>query len=203
MSVLFAKEFAETYLNRRVLVAERFYAKIVGYHLIYSDCLIVQPEDQKFSLRYSRESMHILSKGVERVRIIDLSQVVLVDAPKNLQQINPYPDRCNKCKQPARKIDKIMLCSNRKCKSKKFNNIYKNKKNIIIIRDIDIDGFVICPICLRQAVRGVGPLLVKNDILICNHNHKWFHNWSEGEKLWADNYGYLLYTNNSFKLIPR
>ncbi len=121
---------------------------------------------------------------------------------KDLPRINPYPNICKLCKAPARKVNKITLCSRDRCKSK--SEIKKYGKPVIqkIANGVDQDNYAICPTCNTRAINvSYFGGLHRNT---CNNSHTWRHDWLDGQKLAdpvVDRKYYYLYRYNKFTMV--
>lgn len=111
---------------------------------------------------------------------------------KELPKINPYPNQCKTCNAPARKVNKITLCSRDKCKSK--NQIKKYGKPVSI-SGLDSDNYPICPLCFGR-VATFGATI--EDLLCDNDGHTWKHTWLDGQRLATISKQSYIYKNGQF-----
>lgn len=126
---------------------------------------------------------------------------VIIDKP-----IKVYPRVCPKCKSPARKMGKAILCSNTRCKTR-----YNFKKSLparIIPADLDKDGFVMCHICKSTNMfsRGTcmtidGKIPFHHIKIVCPDGHKRVHVFETGHKLKnGETSRYYVWNGRSFDL---
>lgn len=114
------------------------------------------------------------------------------------KSIKPYPHTCKVCKSPARKYDKMILCSNLKCKVNKIAKAILPKIKKII--SVDQEGFVLCPICGNI---GTLPYYPTNYIstshvfdIACRNDHRWPYKANQNDKI---KNGQTIYSYNAEK----
>jgi hypothetical protein len=171
------KEFAERYVGREVRLINTTdvpcferpnpIAIVVGYYdqNICTSILVKFVDHKDQFLSWKPHINVVLLQKAERIWSVALSNLELV-----VKSSNTYPHTCKKCKKPARKIGKVVLCSNVKCKSRgTFNKAFKS---FIQYNE------VLCPMCqnVGQYIsdQWYGKATGKNySYLNCSNAHGW------------------------------
>lgn len=212
---LAAQEFVEKYPNRKIFLGgihcpsqkanvddnikidpnKKYVARIVGYCDSKDSPILLRFEEPWLinrSYTFNEVSFHI--------NMIDKSYInsSLRYWPVNINEIDisssrpvsAYPNKCHRCKCPARIIGEITFCSNIKCASrvkvKKMVALYsKQMSPVPATSGINSDGYVICPKCSGLAVSSN----TNRTLVSCYLYHRWPHQWSDGQKLAQSQYG--------------
>ncbi len=134
---------------------------------------------------------------------------VAPDYLKPLEELKPikaYPHACSKCKSPARKVGKTILCSNPRCKTR--NDFKRRFPNPSTPADVNGKNFVICHTCDSDLLRSLGAAdggMPGHILVTCPKGHTRVHIFKVGHKLGADVYGrsgYYIYTErNTFDAV--
>jgi hypothetical protein len=181
-----AKEFAEKYNGATVKDnGSGSIGVIVGY-VAGSVCVCIQFENTTLPKWKIGEVSAIIFderkvKHFTRIMTCDLTVIKEVEQPKL------YPHTCKVCHSSARRIKQKFICSNVKCKTwKKIRAIAAQN----IVREIDKDGFVICPECkgLARDTNGLSNRFNRRNI--CVNGHKWNSEWRHGYKIKCFSPGY-------------
>jgi hypothetical protein len=142
-SKAFATKYAGKYAKLQYLNKE---FRIVGYDGIF---VVIERDDSVgwTAYNYAFTQVVYLNAGKTYYYVIP-ADLTLVE---KIKPIKLYPNICKTCKLPARIINKLVFCSNTRCKSrKKINKLYKptsiifgdTRESPIIVRCLKCKGDV-------------------------------------------------------------
>lgn len=218
--LLSSKELAEKYINRRIFIRgvhcpkqkdsnddfiiddiKLYPVYITGHYssIFNSVYIIISFEDSNLNDRCCEINSIIGATVLPHTRLkhpkVRYWTVVIdwliIEPEKKTTPTLAYPRKCKNCNHPARIIsDKLVLCSNAKCKSridlKQYIKLHSKKMSPIVkINFVDFEGYPICPTCKTRAITGssgkyseYSPPYAK-----CINRHQWDWKWVKDQKV--------------------